>query len=577
MKRWFFALIFFTTKIALSMPLPANDAFQLQATYLDTNNFSLTWQIKPGYFLYQKRLQLLSDSNLYFHLSKPILPVSSIKIDTQNNTYAIYRNQLVLILHIIGIKSGTSFINVTYQGCADDGFCYPPKTQQIKLNIDKNLALTKVTTSSSSSTKIDNLSTNTNELAPIFNHHWAIVLVTFFGLGLLLSCTPCVLPMVPVLSGIVIGHDNIATKKAFFLSLSYVLGMAVTYSIVGALIASLGNNLQIMMQKPWIIASYSLVFVILALSMFGFFELRLPMNWQTKITHLSHHQQKGHYLSAIVMGVLSTLILSPCVTAPLIAVLSYIAHDGNSIMGGLSLFFLSLGMGTPLLLIGTSAGHWLPKTGLWMETIKKFFGVLLIGVAIYLLERIMAGYLVMYCWAILLIASSIYIDVFDTKNKFKQVVGIIMLIYGLLLFIGASMGHKNLLQPLKYPIAKQLDYSTKSITSMTQLKQALAKAYTYGKPIMLDFYADWCTSCKVMEQMVIHNPAVNTILERVTVLKIDITANTNEQKELLRNYNVIAPPTFLFLNKDGIELSRSRLVGETTCENFRHHLQALPL
>ena len=378
--------------------------------------------------------------------------------------------------------------------------------------------------------------------------------------------------MVPVLSGIIIGHGKeITTRKAFFLSLSYVLSMSITYAIVGAIVALLGANLQISMQSPWSIGLFSLIFVLLALSMFGFYEFKLPHSWQAKIGNTSRSQRGGHYVGAAIMGCLSTLILSPCVTAPLIGVLTYIAQTKNILLGCVTLFVLSLGMGTPLLLIGTSAGKWLPETGGWMNTIKAIFGVLFIAVAIELISRIAPSTLSMALWASLLIFSGIYSGAltYSTTNrqKFNQSVGLILLAYGLLILIGASKGATNPLQPLTTAqITRISTASTAHEHSLSSLKQEISDAR--GKPVMLDFYADWCNACKVMDATTLKDPQIQKILNHFTVIKVDVTANSANNKAILNYFGVVAPPTFVFFNAQGQQMDELKLVGERSVDEF---------
>jgi thiol:disulfide interchange protein DsbD len=349
--------------------------------------------------------------------------------------------------------------------------------------------------------------------------------------------------------------------------------MSVTYAVFGAVIASLGSNLQISMQSPWAISLFSLIFILLALSMFGYYEFKLPDSWQTKIAGSSRTQRGGHYLGAAIMGCLSTLILSPCVTAPLIGVLTYIAQTKNVLLGSLTLFFLSLGMGTPLLLIGTSAGKWLPESGSWMNAVKAFFGILLLAVAIYLMARILPSSVTMGLWASLLIFSGIYAGALThsrtNQEKFTQGVGIILLGYGLLILMGASMGSTNPIQPLAniHTINRESSsLETKEIQNLAGLKNTLAQ--TNGKPIMLDFYADWCASCKVMEATTFKDAAVINALNHFKVIKIDVTANNADDKAMMSYFNVVAPPTFIFFNKQGKQLNNLKLVGESSAEQF---------
>ncbi|HAT8190062.1 TPA: protein-disulfide reductase DsbD, partial [Legionella pneumophila] len=353
MKKWLlFSLLFLTSLCVYAEPLPASEVFKVSVKKIDPNTFAIQWNILPKYFLYSDRIQLNSDNDDIAQLGTLRFPTPLTKTDKQGRTFKVYRNQLNLPVGVLGITPGETIVNLRFQGCADDGFCYPPEVKQIKLAIDDKLALSQVDLETFHAPEATPLEKPEQDIADIFaNHNWIMILLIFYGFGLLLSFTPCILPMVPVLSGIIVGHGKTATtKKAFFLSLSYVLSMSVTYAIVGAVVALLGANLQISMQSPWAISLFSLIFVLLALSMFGFYEFKLPDAWQSKIVGSSREQRGGHYLGAAIMGCLSTLILSPCVTAPLIGVLTYIAQTGNVLLGSVTLFTLSLGMGTPLLL-----------------------------------------------------------------------------------------------------------------------------------------------------------------------------------------------------------------------------------
>lgn len=582
MKKWLLlSVLYLITSVAGADPLPASEVFKVDVKKIDPNTFVINWQIKDGYFLYRDRIKLDEQTDSNIHLGTLRFPPTLKKTDKQGRTYTIYRNNLSLPVAILGETPGETIIKLHYQGCSDDGFCYPPEVQQIKLAIDDKLALSMVDLEQANATTEEQSTPQApmNEIAQIFDTHgWITIMFIFFGFGLLLSFTPCILPMVPVLSGIIIGHGkDVTTRKAFFLSLSYVLSMSVTYAVVGAIVAQLGANLQISMQSPWAISIFSLIFVLLALSMFGFYEFKLPESWQAKIAGSSRSQRGGHYIGAAIMGCLSTLILSPCVTAPLIGVLTYIAQTGNVLLGSLTLFFLSLGMGTPLLLIGTSAGKWLPESGNWMNAVKAFFGVLLIAVAIYLMERIVPAGLSMGLWGSLLIFSGIYTGALThsitSRDKFCQGAGIIMLGYGLLILIGASMGSTNPLQPLANLQAATISLPKQDLAqrfSLASIKQEIKNAH--GRPVMLDFYADWCASCKVMEATTFKDPLVQEALSHFAVIKIDVTANDAENRALMKEFNVIAPPTFIFFNSQGKQLNNYRLVGERTAEEMLQSL-----
>jgi thiol:disulfide interchange protein DsbD len=574
MKKWLILILYCCIPfIAHATPLPAQEVFQVNVKKVDPNTFTVNWQIKPGYFLYSDRIKLTTQSDSNVHLGPLRLPVTLKKTDSLNHSYDVYRNELSIPIAILGDKPGESLVNLHYQGCADDGYCYPPEDKQIKLTIDKAQALSLITLEEPLSQPNTKPTDADNNISLIFaNHNWAMILLIFYGFGLLLSFTPCILPMVPVLSGIIVGHgQEMTTRKAFLLSLSYVLSMSATYALVGAVVALVGANLQISMQSPFAITLFSMVFILLALSMFGFYEFKLPDSWQAKISG-SSRKRGGHYIGAAIMGCLSTLILSPCVTAPLIGVLTYIAQSHNTLLGSLTLFVLSLGMGTPLLLIGTSAGKWLPEAGSWMNAVKFFFGILLIGVAVYLMSRILPASFIMGCWASLLIFSGIYAGALTYANtnidKFCQGVGIILLGYGLLILIGTSMGTTNPLQPLINLQAASASppINKAQILTLSNLEQSIAQAH--GKPVMLDFYADWCTSCIVMEATTFKDPRVVEALSHFVIIKIDVTENNAENKKIINHYKIIAPPTFLFFSTTGKQLDKFSTVGEHSADEF---------
>ena len=585
MKKYcLFLIVFFTSLNGFTNPPPADDVFQLSAQATDPNSFTLDWRIEKGFFLYKKSIRLAPTQGSNFNVGTLVFPTALQKTDARKHTYDIYRNQFILSVPVLGLNPGESLIDVYYQGCSDDGFCYPPEQRKIKLTFDTKLALTQV--SMENQAPITEKTDKGSKLELLFaNSNWIIIILSVFGFGLLLAFTPCVLPMIPVLSGIIVGHGHdLSTRKAFFLSLSYVLSMSVTYSLIGAGIAFMGNNLQVAMQSVWAIGLFSVMFILLALSMFNVYELRLPISWQVKMASITRSQHGGHYLSAAIMGALSILILSPCVTAPLIGVLGYIAHEGSISLGILSLFFLGLGMGTPLLLIGPSAGKLLPKAGQWMNEVKSFFGVILLAVAIYLLGRLLPTILTMGLWACLLIFSGIYLGALSRANstldKFNQGAGLILLGYGFLIMIGASQGHSNPLLPLKHE--RTVASSEQTITAKTVIaaKAALTDAKLAGKPVMIDFYANWCASCKVISATTLQAPAVKAALEGFMTIIVDLSDNNSDSRDLLSYFNVVAPPVFLFFNAEGRELEQSRLIGEVSASTLLEKLtlaQKIPL
>ncbi|RUQ98523.1 protein-disulfide reductase DsbD [Legionella septentrionalis] len=570
MKKYLASILLLIPLLGYTAPPKAADIFTLAAKVADPNTLLLSWEIKPGYFLYKDRIKLLDETNSTYSLGRVIFPRALKKTDKLGRTYAIYREKVLLSVPILGRQPGESILHVHFQGCADNGFCYPPQSKKIKLTLNTDLALQQAEAMVDSAPLTQKKPENKAEQI-LSTNNMPFIMLGFLGFGLLLAFTPCVLPMLPVLSGIIVGHGpGLSTRKAFLLSLSYVLSMAFTYAVVGAIVALMGQNLQIFMQSPVIITLFSLFFVALALSMFNFYDLRLPLSWQNKLASVTRSQEGGHYLTAALMGCLSTLILSPCVTAPLIGALSYIAHTGNIVFGTLALFFLGLGMGLPLLLIGLSAGKLLPKAGHWMNTVKSFFGILLIALAIYLMERVLPAIYAMLLWSGLLVFSGIYMGALtparSNSARFAQGLGIMFLGYGLLILIGASQGNTNPLLPLMKNSEHKVQLSYPVAKNIAEAQQALAAAK--GKPVILDFYADWCSACKVIAATTLQDPHVLKVLNKFALVKIDVTANDHDAQALLKHFNVVAPPTFLFFDARGDEIINARIVGEITAKSF---------
>lgn len=563
-------------------PPPNDQVFKFSVTTYDPNTFIVHWKIKPGFFLYQDSIKLVEPKNeeKFAEITELKLPLSSIKTDSRGKTFEVYREHLQIPVTVLGQHAGETLIEIKAQGCADDGFCYPPKTTTIQLTFDKHLALTKteISTSLLPNKATKHLSIKDMLDNPFASHHSLITLIIFLGLGLLLSFTPCVLPMIPVLSGIIVGRGHaISTRHAFFLSLSYVLSMSFTYALIGAVIAKMGQNLQILMQTPLVIVLFSSLFILLALAMFNVYELRIPTSWQAKLANLSYHQARGHYLGAIIMGFLSTLILSPCVTAPLIGALSYIAQTGNVLLGLCSLFMLGLGMGIPLLLIGTSLGKWLPHAGGWMNRVKGFFGIILLGIAIDLISRILTPLIVMILWSILFIFSALYFGVFplakSNLGRLRQGIALALFVYGLLILVGASQGNTNPWRPLSHTKMLTTQSQALIVTSTEEVERALSNARQENKPVMIDFYADWCRSCKIIENKIQHDATIQTRLQSFVIIKADITENNEQTARLSQQFNVIAPPTFIFMNAEGEPLEDLRFVGEVSLKQLNAALK----
>ena len=415
-----------------------------------------------------------------------------------------------------------------------------------------------------------------------------LTILTFFGFGLLLAFTPCVFPMIPILSSIIVGQgEKITTRKAFAMSLTYVLAMALTYTVAGVIAGWFGENLQAAFQNPWILGSFAAVFIALSLSMFGFYELQMPSALQSRLTEISNRQQGGTLLGVAVMGFLSALIVGPCVAAPLAGALIYIGQTGDAVLGGAALFALSLGMGAPLIAIGTSAGKLLPRAGGWMDAIKAVFGVLLLAVAIWMLERVVPPAVTMLLWGLLLIISAIYMKALDPLapecsgwQKLWKGLGVVLLVIGSLQLIGAAAGGRDYLQPLKGlqlgmggGVAGSEQHVTfKRIKTVADLERELADASNQGKMVMLDFYADWCIYCKDYEKYVFTDPRVQAELNKLVLLQADVTANDDEDKALLKHVKVTAPPAILFFDKQSSEMRGYRIVGLMNADEFLAHV-----
>ncbi len=576
--------------------LDPTQAFTVFADHNETGILQITYNIAEGYYLYRHRLNYQSDT-LGVNLADASIPAGKKKIDDWFGEVEIYRHSLTVKLPFSSDNPDLQemLLNAGLQGCADVGVCYPPQVAEVPVALNASLlsnTIVEITeaaatpdntdTTSSPSSKVSEQDQIANTLAQ--GKTWLTIL-SFFGFGLLLAFTPCVFPMIPILSGIIAGQgSNITTQKAFVLSVVYVLAMALTYTIVGVIVGASGENIQAIFQNPWVLGSFAAIFVLLSLSMFGFYELQMPNAIQSKLTSISNKQEGGTLIGAAIMGFLSALIVGPCVTAPLIGALIYIADTGDMLLGGIALFSLSMGMGTPLVLIGTSAGKLLPRAGAWMDAVKAVFGVMLIGVAIWLLERVLPIAATMALFAILLITSAIYMGALEAAQtgwqKLWKGLGIIILIYGILLLIGAASGSGSLLQPIQFVQQGNGSHSNTKHLSFEQIKgldgleAALASAEQSNQAVMLDFYADWCVSCKEMEAFTFTDKAVQASLANFKLIQADVTPNDELDQALLKSLGLFGPPAILFYTPDSTELRNFRVVGYMPATEFNNHVQA---
>lgn len=553
-------------------PLPPEQAFIFSMHASDSQTVVGDWKMAPGYYLYQERFQFQIKSPQNATLGAPVFPQGIAKSDTELGNYHVYKDAVTISIPVIMNKPGKITLRVTYQGCSESGFCYPPITKLVNLNL---------ATATPASAVTQPITTNPqNKAAQLLAHkNLFLIILGFLGFGLLLAFTPCVLPMIPILSGIILGHGKeISTAKAFRLSLIYVLSMSFTYAIAGILVGYLGGSLQAIFQKPWVIILFSIIFILLAISLFGFYHLQPPKKLEIFIARLSGHQKKGTYIGVAIMGCLGTLIVSPCVTPPLIAALSYIGQTGNAFIGGIALFATGLGMGIPLLLIGTSGAKFLPRTGYWMNIVKIILGILMLAVAILLLSRILPGRVTLILWGLLLIGCAVYMGALTNGNKnlwkkFWRVIGLAFLIYGALLIIGGTLGNSDPFKPFNKKVSASEQIFHHQVKTLQDFQQTLAFAQTQHKPVMLDFYAEWCLSCKVMDRETFSNEKVQAALNNFIVVRADVTANDANDKALMQHYNVIAPPTILFFTANGVEQKNLRIVGEMGADQFLLALQ----
>ena len=580
--------------------LAPEQAFQVSASSGDGSRLQVQWTIADGTYLYQDKIKLeLAGDGVQlgeYVLPEPDIKKDSIKPDGSIGDVAVYHKLIDLDIPLVRSNAAATEVTLTarYQGCADRGICYPPQKQQFTLALPAAegaatvaAADSPVTPATGAVAPVTQQSEQDQIAAMIAGRSTWVVVGAFFLIGLGLAFTPCVFPMIPILSGIITGHgQKITTRKAFMLSLVYVLAMALTYTVAGVFAALAGENLQAMLQNPVAIGIFALVFVALAFSMFGFYDLQLPSSLQSRLTEISNKQQGGNLAGAAIMGLLSALIVGPCVAPPLAGALIYIGQTGDAVLGGLALFAMSMGMGAPLIAIGTSAGKLLPRAGAWMDTVKAVFGVVMLGVAIYLLERVISPVTAMLLWGILLVVSGVYMGALSQLpadasgwRKLWKGLGAAGLIYGALFLVGVAANGKDTLQPLRGlavgggGAAAEQHPAFKRIKTVEDLGRELAAAKAAGRPVMLDFYADWCIYCIQMEKETFPDPAVRDAMSQMVLLQADVTDNDDADKALQRHIGIPAPPAMIFWGPDGEERRHLRLLGFMGPDRFAPHLQ----
>jgi len=596
----------------------------------------LRWFIEPGYYLYRDKINFtLVDADS--------AEVASFDIDRGVMQNDAYFGNVEILREVAGAKIElaqaqnlrNATLNIHSQGCADIGVCFPPETTSLPViftntasgvigavaNVDTsvgssgggmsvitNTALSEPNTNISATTTVSNVGvsnvsvSNSETALPVSEQdkltqlleagNLGFIALAFYGAGLLLAFTACMYPMIPILSSLIAGQGtNLSTTKAFSLSAVYVLSMASVFAVVGILVGLSGFNIQPLFQNPWVLSAFAALFVLLALSMFGLFQLQMPSAIQTKVSEMSNKQSGGTWSGVALMGMLSALIVGPCVTPPLVAALAYIAKTGDAAIGGTALFAIGLGMGTPLLLIGTSLGRFLPKAGGWMDTTQRIFGIILLIVAIYMLSRFLPGNVIMLMFAVLAIFTGVYFGATDRLDstsrgiqRFGKSAGLVSLVYGFVLLVGALAGGTSMLSPLQTLAggsggngssnAATEHLTFQRVRNEAELDSVLANAKAQNRPVLFDFYADWCISCKEMEAFTFTDPRVQAQLSDAVLIQADVTKNNADDKALLKRFSLFGPPAIMLYDRSGTELTAGRVVGFMKADKFNDHLQA---
>jgi thiol:disulfide interchange protein DsbD len=599
--------------------LPPDEAFRFAAIPDGPDHVRLIWQIADGYYLYRTRVKAATTSDKA-QLGTLEMPAGETKSDEYFGKQEIYHHELVAGVPVARASAAELALplQVTYQGCATAGLCYPPITKVVNVTLPPAGSAASSQTSPGSGALASTAgagnaagpsgSVNPNDPAMgastagaaasagyVSEQSWLftllsegnliLVLATFFVIGLGLSVTPCVLPMIPILSGIIVGQgDKVTVRHGFSLAFAYVQGMALTYAAAGAVFVLVFKEApQAFFQQPWIIALFVALFVALALSMFGFYTLQMPSAIQTRLTDISNQQKSGTYVGTFVMGALSALVVTACVAPALIAALSVISQTGKVARGAAALYSTGLGMGVPLLIVGASAGSLLPKVGPWMDTVKSLFGVLFLALAVYFLEPLIPASFAMLLWSALAVIAGFWIFALKARDgdpapAALRAFGLLALVYGIILLIGVAAGSNDPLQPLStlrasnasgpQTVATESALPFDTIKSLDELNKRVAAASAAGRPVMLDFYADWCTSCKEMERYTFSDKNVQAALANAVLLHADVTKNDATDQELLKHFGIFGPPTIAFYGSDGEERQSFRVVGYMKATEF---------
>ena len=575
--------------------LPPRQAFRFEAIATAPGKLLVRMTPADGYYLYRDKFGFDSATE-GIALGPPQLPPGTAKTDPHFGDVRVYFEQVEIPIELqraAGPARSMALV-AEFQGCKDGGICYPPMRRSLTVDLPRAAEPTTVpgavgapgndpgapqsaAASGPPSSAPGAGVAEQDRLAGALGRAPLAALGLFFLAGLLLAFTPCVFPMVPILAGIIAGQGEAITRgRAFGLSLVYVLAMALTYSVVGVAFAAAGNSVQAAFQDPWVIGTFSAVMLALALSMFGFYDLQMPAAWQSKLNEISNSQRSGTLLGAAVMGLLSALIVGPCVAPPLMGALIFIGQTGNETLGGAALFTLALGMGFPLLVVGTSAGALLPRAGPWMEAVKAVFGVGLLALAIWMLERVIPDRWPLLLWGLLMIGSGVFMGALEATGRgwarLWKGLGLALVLFGAMELVGFASGGDDWTRPLKglgggAPVEHGVEFTR--VETLDELRQELAK----DEPVVLDFYADWCVECVRMENTTFADPGVAEALQGVKALQVDVTANDDADRRLLQEFGLIGPPAILFFGADGRERRDYRLIGYMAAEPFAQRVQ----
>jgi thioredoxin:protein disulfide reductase len=547
--------------------LDPEQAFRFDALAESSDRVRLNWEIADGYYLYRTRIKIVTAST-QAQLGTPQFPPGELKNDEYFGKQVIYHHELIATVPVARAAGGTLELplEVTYQGCAEAGLCYPPITKKVMVTLSSSDSDSEAAFAANGSGGGPAGGTEQDRFAALISSgNVFTMLAWFYVAGLVLAFTPCVLPMVPILSGIIAGSRNVTTARAFSLSLTYVLGMALTYTAAGVAAAAAGRQVQAAFEQWWVIALFAALFVVLAASMFGLFTLQMPAAIQTRIASFSNRQSAGTFGGVAVMGALSALIVTTCVGPALVGALLVISKTGAIARGGAALFAMSIGMGTPLLVVGASAGKLLPKAGPWMDLVKKIFGVMMLAVAAWMLTRIVSDRVALILWALpaLVLAGLLWSKLRAAPAALwtLRAVGVAAGVYGLALLAGSALGGTDPLAPIPAFAAKTPTLEFRHISSIADLDREVAQAHKLGQGVLLDFTADWCSSCKEMERYTFTDPGVQAALKSTVLLRADVTQNSPDDQALLKRLGIIGPPTIAFYGTDGHERASFRVVG----------------